>query len=321
MQDSKEKTEIAENIEKTEKTEKPRKKIYRWIEIFAFLIVYAVILKVISYATDPVRLDEPEYVVSRDKTAYAALAEDEDIMDVLILGDSEAMVMCSPKVLMKEAGIASYNCHQLGQRISEAYFFLEKILKKQHPKVLIFETNVIVHETSIKLEPQLTFNAMTQEWFPFLRYHSNWRYIFGLVEPELYDLERGYEEIATVDPYSGEEYMFETDETAWLDPITVHYLNKIRELCDENGISLVLVSSPSAINMDYPKHNALQKYSDKYGIAFIDFNLMTDEIGLDWSEDTGDKGDHINMYGGEKTTRYLMNYLKENYDLPDHRED
>ena len=36
--------------------------------------------------------------------------------------------------------------------------------------------------------------------------------------------------------------------------------------------------------------------------SMIDFNLLQDEIGLDWSNDTGDAGDHINVYGTEKTT-------------------
>lgn len=297
------------------------KKWLRWIEIFCFLAVFLTILKVTSWYTDPVRTDQPEKVVARDQATIAALAEPADSMDVMVVGDSEAMVMVSPYVMMDEAGIDVYNCNQLGQRISETYFFLQKILKKQHPKVLVLETNVITHETSIKIEPHLTFNVLTQEAFPFLRYHSKWRERFGLVEPEKYDHYKGYEDIYVVDPYDGHQYMFETDDKAWFDPITRYYFDKIVKLCESKNIPLVLVSAPSAINMDYPRHNAVQELADKYGLDYIDFNLLTDEIGIDWSNDTGDAGDHINTYGTTKTTRYLMNYLKENYDLPDHRED
>ena len=298
-----------------------KRKIFRWIEIFAFLLVFAATLKIVSYITDPVRNDQPELVVARDKATVAALAEDPDTMDVMVVGDSEAMVMVSPTVLMDEAGIQSYNCNQLGQRLSETYFFLDKILKKQHPKVIILETNVITHETSIKTEPHLTFNILTQEAFPILRYHSMWRERFGLVEPEEYTHYKGYEDIYVVDPYDGTPYMFETEEKQWLDPITMHYLNKVIDLCKDKNIPVVLVSAPSAVNMDYPRHNTIQEYADEHGLDYIDFNLLTDEIGLDWSNDTGDKGDHINKYGTEKTSRYLIKYLKEKYDLPDHRED
>ena len=304
-----------------ENKEKRSNKMLRWVEIFAFLILFAAILKVLSFAVDPVRSKQPEVVLPRDKNIIASLIEEPDSMDVLIVGDSEAMVMVSPQILMDEAGISAYNCNQLGQRVADTYFYLQKILEKQHPKVIILETNVITHETSIKTEALMTNSAIMNEVFPILRYHSNWRYLSGLVEPEPYTHYKGYEDILVVDPYSGEDYMFETDERAVINPITIYYLNKVCELCKEKGVPLVFVSSPSPINMDYPRHNALQDYADKQGIDYIDFDLLTEEIGIDWSQDTGDKGDHINSYGGEKTTRYLMNYLKENYDLPDHRED
>ena len=32
-----------------------------------------------------------------------------------------------------------------------------------------------------------------------------------------------------------------------------------------------------------------------------------------------DKGDHLNASGAERVSIYLAAYLKENYDLPDHR--
>ena len=40
---------------------------------------------------------------------------------------------------------------------------------------------------------------------------------------------------------------------------------------------------------------------------------------IDWSKDCLDKGDHLNASGAERVSIYLAAYLKENYDLPDHR--
>jgi hypothetical protein len=274
-----------------------------------------------SYAIDPVRTDRPEMVLPRDKNVTAALNEKSDTMDVLIIGDSEAMVVASPQMMMDEAGISAYNCNQLGQRSFDTYLFTQKILKKQHPQVILLETNVIAQPTMLKTEALVTNSAIINDVFPVIRYHSNWRYLSGLEEPEAYDVERGYEKIEVVDPYNGEEYMVETEERGDINCIAIYNLDKIRKLCDEKNIPLVLISSPSPVNMNYPKHNTLQDYADKHGLDFIDFNVLKDEIGIDWSQDTGDAGDHINCYGAEKTTRYLINYLEENYDLPDHRED
>ncbi len=310
-----------DNVSNSDNTKKKKSGNKRWLEMICFLLVYCIIIRIISYATDPIRLKQPTRVIDRDIDTVAAFLEEEDSMDVLFIGDSEAMVLVSPWILMEEAGISSYNCNQLGQRLHETYSTLEKLLKKQHPKVIFLETNVLIHEVSLRIEPQNIFNSMTQEALPLLSYHKNWRIILGLSEVPEYNAYKGYEDILVVDPYSGEEWMHETEESFPLNPITIYYMNKIRTLCEERNIPLILVSAPSPINMDYPKHNAIQSYADTYGLEYIDFNLKCDEIGIDWSNDTGDAGDHINKYGAEKTTRYLMDYLNDNYDLPDHRQD
>ena len=50
-------------------------------------------------------------------------------------------------------------------------------------------------------------------------------------------------------------------------------------------------------------------------------NLLLDDIGLDWTHDTADGGDHLNIYGAEKVSKYIGNYLNDNYDIPDRRDD
>ncbi len=324
MQDSDKKENISktDSNPKTDAEAKPNsKKLGRWLEIFGFLIVFAITLKVVSYMIDPIRTENPNNVNPRERHITRALMAKPDTMDVMILGDSEAMVMASPEQMMNEAGILAYNCNQLGQRISETYYFLGKLLKKQHPKILILETNVITQDTTLKKEAEVTFKNFLQEEFCILRYHSSWRQIFGLKKPDKYTAVLGYEPVEVVDPYTGGEYMFETDERFYVNPITFHYLDKIIELCNKKDIKVILVTSPSAVHADYSTHNTIQDYADEHGLAYIDFNILKDEIGIDWKKDTGDKGDHINKYGAEKTTNYLIKYLKENYDLPDHRND
>ena len=65
----------------------------------------------------------------------------------------------------------------------------------------------------------------------------------------------------------------------------------------------------------------MQQYADEKGIAYLDLNEKVEELGLNWTGDTQDKGDHLNVYGAEKVTSYLGNYLEENYELEDHRND
>ena len=50
--------------------------------------------------------------------------------------------------------------------------------------------------------------------------------------------------------------------------------------------------------MEYAKDNSL---------TYIDMNLMLDELGIDWSLDSLDKGDHLNLSGAYKFQIILEN--------------
>ena len=64
--------------------------------------------------------------------------------------------------------------------------------------------------------------------------------------------------------------------------------------------------------MEYAKDNSL---------TYIDMNLMLDELGIDWSLDSLDKGDHLNLSGAYKVSDYIGKYLRDNYNISDHRTD
>ena len=145
--------------------------------------------------------------------------------------------------------------------------------------------------------------------------------MYGIKEPMVMDHDRGFAVRADVNPYTDGEYMLPTEKKYRLLLSTRYYLEQIIKLCDEKGISILMVSAPSPSNSTYEKHNALQAFADEKGIDFIDFNLMLDEIGIDWETDSLDYGDHVNYNGTEKLSKYLMKYLKDNYDLEDHRGD
>ena len=300
---------------------KQKNKLYRWIEILGFIIVLVAVLKILSYVMNPIRLNNPGAVNERDRYVVSALTEEKDSMDVVVLGDSESEVLLSPQILWEEEGISSYICGQPAQRLSEAYFFLEDLLVKQHPKVVIIETNTMVLGTNWKLESLTYADTLAYHEFPILRYHHGYLEMWGLKDAPAIKAERGFEKRKQIAPYSDPEYMVETGDTYSIDFVARTYIDKIYQLCKKEDISLVLVSAPSAVNMNYAKHNAIQNWADQNEVDYIDFNTMLDEIKLDWQTDSLDGGDHINYNGTVKTTGYLKDYLKENYDLPDHRTD
>lgn len=71
----------------------------------------------------------------------------------------------------------------------------------------------------------------------------------------------------------------------------------------------------------YKHHNGVNAYAEKTGILYLDLNLSDSELQMDWSRDSKEQGDHLNVYGAIKVSRYLGKYLKSNYNLPDRRMD
>ena len=98
-------------------------------------------------------------------------------------------------------------------------------------------------------------------------------------------------------------------------------LDDFREVCAENDMQILFIEIPTLTSWSEAKSKAITKYTDKYGINYIDLNQHIEEMGLDWDTDSRDNGDHLNYYGAKKTTEYLCKYIMENYELPNHKGD
>ena len=62
-------------------------------------------------------------------------------------------------------------------------------------------------------------------------------------------------------------------------------------------------------------------FAEENDIEYINYIPLQEEIGLDMSQDTYDAGLHLNTQGAEKMSKYFGQYLVDNYDLTDYRND
>jgi hypothetical protein len=81
----------------------------------------------------------------------------------------------------------------------------------------------------------------------------------------------------------------------------------MRELCEDSGVELILVKSPTN-SWRYPWYDEwdaeIREYATEQGISYYNFIGVLD-IGLDMTQDTYDGGAHLNVYGAEKLTAYF----------------
>ncbi len=281
----------------------------RWLELVVFPLLLLPVLIFFSRVMDPIPKGRADLVSERDAYVAAALTQPEDSIEVAVLGDSEALVLLSPKMLWEEAGISSYIAAQSGQTPSEAYHTLRELVKRQTPKIIILEADLLVNDSNERRELIGMFNTAAYDIFPVFRYHGKWKEMLGLKEAEKIEHYRGFGLRTDVVPYTGGEYMQPTEQRTKILRSSLMYLNRIRRICEEKGCKLFLVSAPAPMNFNRAKHNAIRDYADQNGLLYIDLNEKTQELGIDWNTDMLDGGDHVNVSGTEKITRYLAKYL------------
>lgn len=87
---------------------------------------------------------------------------------------------------------------------------------------------------------------------------------------------------------------------AEMTPLMKEYLDKIVELCKENGIDFVLVQTPS-IEANAAWFNCTSAYAQAHQIEYYDFNEVSlyNEIGFNFLIDSHDHA-HANYWGAQK---------------------
>ncbi len=93
----------------------------------------------------------------------------------------------------------------------------------------------------------------------------------------------------------------------------------IIELAQRNNIPLVLTVNPYPVSEEEQmKYNTIADIVAEYNVPFLNYCLNSDEIGLDYGSDFASMG-HMNQIGSTKFTRWVADYLKPTYAIPDHR--
>lgn len=293
------------------------------------------------------RLVTPKYVDDVIEGALIAeYYEDAPNHDVVFIGDCEVYENFSPQLLFDEYGINSYIRGSAQQLIWQSYYLLEDTLKYEKPDVVVF--NIL----SMKYDkPQHeAYNRMTLEgmrWsmskvnsifasmtsdenfidyvFPILRYHSriselketDFEYMFHTKHIS----HNGYYLRVDVKPAENvpegpilADYQFGENSYKYLDMMT--------ELCEREGIKLVLIKAPSLYPYWYDEwEEQMENYASEHNLTYINF-LDADVLeatGVDFSQDTYDGGLHLNLSGAEKITRYFGEYLRDEVGLKDRR--
>lgn len=288
------------------------------LKIVSFILILFLLLMICSYILSP----KNNGILSTDKhidNASGPLAEKENSIDALVVGDSESFAAISPLEIYKEYGYTMYVSGTSGQYLYDSYNYLLKALSKHQLKVLILETDAIYRQ--IPLSYNLRY--WLGEFIPVFHYHNRWKQMTikdlnSKINYNYTDTFKGYDFSLNINPATNTNYMEYTEAKEKVDKINEYYLDLIEDKCEENNITFILLSTPSTVNWNYRRHNGIKQYAKRNKIKYLDLNI-DNKVQIDWSKDTRDMGDHLNYYGAYKVSAYLGKYLSKLKILEDHR--
>ena len=299
----------------------------------------------------------PKYVSNREGALIAEYYDNAGNNDVVFIGDCEVYENFSPITMWEEYGITSIIRGSPQQLIWQSYYLMEETFRYETPKVMVFNVLSMMYDTvesPREQDKREEYNRMTldgmrwsqskwdsiqasmtkeerergAEWtylFPILRYHERWselttedfQYIFGKdqVSDNGYLMQTGVKPVATLRPEPPRvDYTF--GENSYC------YLDKMRTLCESYGTQLVLIKAPSLSPIWWDEWDQqMEDYAKEHNLLYINFLDYQEEIGIDWSKDTYDAGEHLNVYGAEKLASYFGKILVEECGVADHRSD
>ncbi len=293
------------------------------IKMIAFVMVFVVIVGVLGVAFTPKKSDPGSGITNSNARGF--YGEPKNSIDVLILGDSNAYSACSPMYIWNKYGIPTYVAAEGFQNVTGASNLLDEVLTCQKPKLVVFDVNMLwTGKTTLK-KVENNLKNMAYKYLPLAQYHNRWKTMdvkdmFDAKEYTYRSASRGQYLSMDVKPFTGQSKMAKTDVVEDIPEVSRVLLDKLISKCNENGIKMMFMETPTAKSWNYARHNAMVKYAKQKKIDFVDMNTLEGKYAIDWSTDTRDGGRHLNCEGAEKVSAYLGKYILEHYSFKDKRD-
>ena len=311
------------------------------LSVAAVLVVFALVLTFLT------ALLSPKYMTDLEEGSFISqYYRETGGHDVMFIGDCEVYANFSPMEMYRHRGITSYIRGTSQQLIWQSYYILEETLKYETPWAVVYNVNAMRYSEPVS-EAYNRLTADQMRWssskvgliragmmeeedfwsyvFPILRYHSRFdkltgediRYLFRVEDNtwngyQMHTEIRPMESLPTKRPLA--DYQF--------GDICYEYLDKMRILCQQKGVELILIKAPSQYPYWYEEYDAqMEEYAAKHGLSFYNFTEDVEALGLDFMVDTYDAGLHLNLTGTTKLSRWFADILALEHGIADRRDE
>lgn len=320
---------------------KNKKLLKNVLSVLVVLLVFVLALGMVT------RLLEPKYMTDLVEGSFTAqYYREAGGHDVVFIGDCEVYSNFSPMEMYRQQGITAYVRGNSQQLIWQSYHMMHEMFRYESPKVVVWNVNAMRYSEPISEAfnrlaiDRMRWSAdkvgiirasMLEEenfWsyvFPVLRYHSR----FDELTAEDLEWFTGWQD-NSFNGYLMKKEVLPLENLPRMRPLPDYsfgeicweYLDKMRELCEENGAELILIKAPSVYPFWYDEYDAqIEDYAREHGLAFYNFLDYVESMGIDYSTDTYDAGLHMNLSGATKLSAFFGEILAEHHGVADHRND
>ncbi len=169
--------------------------------------------------------------------------------------------------------------------------------------------------------------------FDLIKYHSKWIDVAtgikeciktrSLAPIDLYDNKKanplkGFYFMDKTKPFDFTDYSSVTKETIIPDEVNDLFLDLIEYCKQEKLTVLFIVHSYCQTEEHKEEYNYMKRVIEENGFSFLNTNDYYQDIGLDYSTDLYHDS-HVNVFGAEKYTDFVSEYIDLHYDLTDKR--
>ncbi len=318
-------------------------KTLKWIGlIIIFIVISFSFFHILTYMMKP-------YSVSLLNIA-GFYGEKKNSLDMVYIGGSATFTYWEPLRAFEKNGIASYN-FAANSISAESYLtMIKEIFKRQSPKLIIIDARTFqyreesypneVDYRNVLTGMPVSFNRMKfiqknvpkylkqdtlQYHFDIIKYHreveikntfTQIKMALGIYENPI----KGFYFVPKVEKQPIGKPIKTKNKTPIdreTEEILIELLNYIKQT---NCKYLFIVSPYGEEELHKENFNYISELINSYGYDFIDANDFYQEMNINFDTDFYNYA-HTNIFGADKYTDFLANYITENYQIPDRSEE
>ncbi|MCE5187794.1 MAG: hypothetical protein LLF75_01210 [Eubacteriales bacterium] len=313
-----------------------------------FTLIFLCFFFAISYLVRPLDSEEMNF-----KSFYA---EEKNSLDVIYIGGSVCIVGWVPYKAWSDQGIPSYAFGESSLYSCNVLPLVKEALKYQSPELLIFDLRPFEYTGAERKIEKSRFLALASSmpvtslnrlkilqngykysvditkadtklsfYIDLIRYHDQWKKLnhlsFKYAIPGLYSTKnKGFLFVSLYEALELNDNSSIIEEKP-CPALAEENLNELISYLKEIGQDALFVVAPyQELTEQRKQYNYLERIITDNGFRYLNANDYYSEMGIDGKLDFYNN-DHTNIFGAEKYTEFLAQYISDFYNLNDRRGD